>query len=100
MQNCRTTSYIDNLLNMQLTDHRKFIIRLILTPYFVNVQKLTDTESFSRIKEWALKCNTVKKLEPSISYFDYLVDRSIRRAKEETLQHKNRDLYDLLNHYK
>jgi hypothetical protein len=37
---------------MQLSDHRKFAIRLILAPYFVNIQKLTDTECFSRIKEW------------------------------------------------
>jgi hypothetical protein len=73
----------------------------------VNVQKLTDCESFSRIKGWVLNCNTVKKLEPSINYFDDLVNKAIRRAKEtgikplrfeETLQHKNRELYDLLNH--
>jgi hypothetical protein len=51
----------------------------------------------------------VKKLEPSINYFDDLINRSIKRAIEtgvkplkfeETLQHKNRELYDLLHHHK
>jgi hypothetical protein len=46
-----------------------------------------------------------KKLEPSTNYFDNLTNRSIKRAKEtgikplkfeETLQHKNRELYNLL----
>jgi DNA polymerase family B/Primase X len=99
--------YIENILNLQLADHRKFIVSLILAPYFANIQKLTDTESFSRIKEWVLKCNTVKELEPSISYFDDLINRAIERAKdtgirplkfEETLQYKNRELYNMLYH--
>ncbi|MFL6409797.1 MAG: hypothetical protein ACJ71K_00955 [Nitrososphaeraceae archaeon] len=77
------------------------IIRLILVPYFVNIQKLTDANSFGRIKEWVLKCNTVKKLEPSVNYLDDLINRAIKRAKEtgikplkfeETLQHKNGDI--------
>jgi hypothetical protein len=55
------------------------------------------------------KCNTVKKLEPSPNYFDNLINRSIKRAKatgikplkfEETLQHKNRELYYLLRYDK
>jgi hypothetical protein len=101
--------YIENILNLQLADHRKFIVSLILAPYFANIQKLTDTESFSRIKEWVLKCNTVKELEPSISYFDDLINRAIERAKdtgirplkfEETLQYKNRELYNMLYHDK
>jgi hypothetical protein len=90
---------------MSLKDYRKSSISLILAPYFVNVQKLTDVDSFNRIKEWVLKCDLVKKLEPSLVYFDDLINRAVERAKEtgikplkfeQTLQYKNRELYNTL----
>jgi hypothetical protein len=98
-----TIPYIEKLLNVALEDYRKSAISLILAPYFINVQKLTDADSFSRTKEWVLKCNLAKKLEPSINYDD-LINRAIERAKdtgirplkfEETLQYKNRELYNM-----
>jgi Primase X len=101
--------YVEKLLRMQIEDHRKFAISLILAPYFVNIQNLSDVNSFSKIKQWILRCDGVRKLEPCIGYFDYLINRSIERAKEtgikplkfeETLQYKNRELYDLLHHHK
>jgi Primase X len=101
-----TIPYIEKLLNQSLEDYRKAAISLILAPYFVNVQRLTDADSFSRIKEWVLKCNLVKKLEPSLDYFDDLINRAIERAKEtgikplkfeETLKYKNTELYNLLH---
>lgn len=77
-----TIPYIEKLLNQSLEDYRKAAISLILAPYFVNVQKLTDADCFSRLKEWVLKCNQVKKLEPFLDYFDDLINRAIERAKE------------------
>lgn len=97
--------YIELLLQMPLTDYRKSAISLILAPYFVNVQHMSDKESFDRIKEWVLKCNEVKKLEPSIGYFDELINKAIKRARntgikplkfENTLRYMNYELYDLL----
>jgi hypothetical protein len=104
-EDCKTIPYIERLLNITLEDYRKAAISLIIAPYFINVQKLTDADSFSRIKEWVLKCNLAKELEPSLNYFDDLINRAIQRAKEtgikplkfeDTLQYKNRELYDLL----
>jgi Primase X len=104
-EDCKTIPYIERLLNITLEDYRKAVISLIIAPYFINVQKLTDADSFSRIKEWVLKCNLAKELEPSLNYFDDLINRAIQRAKEtgikplkfeDTLQYKNRELYDLL----
>ena len=57
-----TILYIEKLLEIRLTDYRKYSINLILAPYFVNILKLSDEESSSRIKEWVLKCNNVKPL--------------------------------------
>ena len=59
---------------MPLKDYRKSAISLILAPYFVNVQELSDADSFDRIKEWVLRCNEVKELEPSVGYFDELIN--------------------------
>ena len=98
--------YIERLLDMGISDYRKNVISLILAPYFVNIQHLSNTEAFGKIKEWVLKCDKVRRLEPSEYYFDYLIGNAIERAKtsgikplkfEETLQHKCKALYDRLH---
>ena len=104
-----TVTYVERLLEISLTDYRKSAISLILAPYFVNVQHLSDADSFDRIREWVLRCNEVKELEPSVDYFDELINKAIRRARdtgikplkfEETLRYKNQELYDLLRRSK
>jgi hypothetical protein len=101
-----TIYYIEKLLKTQIVDHRKFAISLILAPYFVNIQNLSDADSFSKIKQWVFRCNELMKVEPSIEYFDELIKESIERARntgikplkfEETLSYKNRELYNILN---
>jgi Primase X len=91
---------------MSIPDYRKFAISLILAPYLVNIQHLSNTEAFGKIKEWVLKCGKVRRLEPSEYYFDYLIGKAIERARisgikplkfEETLQHKCKALYDRLH---
>jgi hypothetical protein len=100
-----TIFYIEKLLEINLTDYRKYAINLVLAPYFVNIFNLTDEESFIRIKQWALKCNVIRPLEPSIKDFDTVIKNAIRRAKitgikplkfNETLQLKNKKLYDII----
>jgi len=100
-----TIPYVEKLLNMHLQDHRKFKISLIIAPYFVNIQNLYDADSFTKVKKWTLKCNEIRKLEPSVQYFDALIKRSIERARntrikplkfEETLHYKNEELYNML----
>jgi Primase X len=97
--------YIELLLEMPLIDCRKSAISLILALYFVNIQGLSDADSFNRIREWVLRCNEVKELEPSVGYFDELINKAIKRVRdtgikplkfEETLRYKNPQLYDLL----
>ncbi len=74
-----------------------------------NVQGLSDADSFDRIREWGLRCNEVRELEPSGDYFVELIKKSIKRAREtgikplrfeETLRYKNQELYDLLHQSK
>ncbi len=100
-----TIPYVERLLTMSITDYRKNAISLILAPYLVSIQHLSDREAFSKIEEWALKCNQLRRLEPSIDYFDGLISIAIERARKtgvrplrfkETLQNKNNILYDML----
>jgi hypothetical protein len=67
---------------------------------------LSADESFNRIKQWALKCNKIKPLKPSIMNFDYIIRNAIKRAKvtgvkplkfKDTLQYKNKELYQVLS---
>ena len=98
--------YAERLLNMSIPDYRKFAISLILAPYLVNIQHLSNTEAFGKIKECVLKCNKVRRLEPSEYYFDYLIGKAMESARtsgikplkfEETLRHKCKALYDRLH---
>ncbi len=100
-----TIPYIEKLLEIGISDYRKNAIGLILAPYFVNILKLSDEESFSRIKDWALKCNNINPLKPSIKDFDIIIKNAIKRAKvtgikplkfKDTLQYKNKKLYDII----
>jgi hypothetical protein len=97
--------YVEQLLEMQLKDYRKTAISLILAPHFVNIQKLSDADSFNRTRKWVLRCNEVKELQPDVGYFNELINKSIKRAREtgikplkfeDTLRYKNHELYDLL----
>jgi hypothetical protein len=100
-----TVPYIEKLLEISLTDYRKYAISLILAPYFVNILNLSEAESFNKIKEWTLKCNNIKCLKPSIKDFDIIIENAIKRAKvtgikplklNDTLQYKNKKLYDII----
>ncbi|MGB8936258.1 MAG: DNA primase noncatalytic subunit PriX, partial [Candidatus Nitrosopolaris sp.] len=97
--------YAERLLQMSISDYRKFAISLILAPYFINIQRLSDTETFSRINEWLLKCSKVRNLEPPVAYFDDYTRKAIERARssgikslkfQETLKVKNKALYEML----
>jgi hypothetical protein len=91
--------YVEKLISMPISNHRKFAISLILSPYVVNIQHLPNEECINKIKKWVLKCNEVRGLEPSLEYFDKLIRTSIERCRndpkikplrfEKTLQYKN-----------
>ena len=45
-----TIPYIERLLAMPIADYRKYAISLILGPYFVNIQHISDSEAFFKNK--------------------------------------------------
>lgn len=80
--NNSTIPYVEKLFESSLSDYRKNAISLILAPYFINILKLSDAESFNRIKQWALRCNEVNPLKPSVTDFDNMIKNAIKRAKD------------------
>src|SRR5215212_6989942 len=50
------------ILEHPLPDHRKYIIWRILSPYLLNVKKLSKEEAYSVMKEWLDKCDKLEKL--------------------------------------
>ena len=93
--------WIDSLLQTAISDHRKYCIWRILTPYLVNVRKLSDDESFSAIFTWLDRCDAVQLIS---FYPKPRVRDSIRRARKigyypiglNALKSENAKLYDLL----
>lgn len=98
--------YVDKLFCLPISDHRKFAISLILVPYCLSIKHMSEGESFQTIKHWTLRSDRLRKLEPSIEYFDKLISIAIKRCRqspeikplnfENTLKHKNIALYNLL----
>src|SRR5215212_3407414 len=50
------------ILEQPLPDHRKYIVWRILSPYLLNVKKLSKEEAYSVMKEWLDKCDRLEKL--------------------------------------
>src|SRR5215212_8378228 len=88
------------ILEHPLSDHRKYIVWRILSPYLLNVKKLPKEEAYSVMKEWLDKCDKLEKLNfnskikiknglkgASKGFFPI----SMEKLKEENIQ-----LYDIV----
>ena len=69
--------WIEKLLHTPVTDHRKRTIDLVLAPFLIVIKHLSFEDSYSIIKDWIVKCNSVEMLKPSIEYFDNKIKRTI-----------------------
>jgi non-catalytic primase subunit PriX-like protein len=88
------------ILEHPLPDHRKFIIWRILSPYLLNVKKLTKEESYSVIKNWLDKCDILEKLNFNAKI---KIREGLRGASKgyfpisiEKLKEENKALYDIV----
>jgi hypothetical protein len=50
------------ILEHPLSDHRKYIIWRILSPYLLNIKNCPKRKAYSVIKDWLDKCDKIKKL--------------------------------------
>jgi hypothetical protein len=74
----------------------------LLAPYLINIKHLAVDYAYSLIKHWTLKCNTVRRLEPSLEYFDNKIKTAINNSlqngihpiKKESMQSRYPDWYN------
>jgi len=93
--------WIENgILENPLSDHRKYIIWRILSPYLLNVKSLPKEESYSVIKNWLDKCD---KLEILNFNAKIKIKEGLRGASKgyfpisvEKLKEENKELYDIV----
>jgi hypothetical protein len=88
------------ILDQPLSDHRKYIIWRILSPYLLNVKKLPKEEAYSIIKDWLDKCDKLEKLNfnSKTKIKDGLkgASKGYLPISMEKLKEENRQLYDLV----
>jgi hypothetical protein len=88
------------ILEHPLSDHRKYVIWRILSPYLLNVKKLPKEEAYSVMKEWLDKCDKLEKLSfnPKIKIKDRLrgASKGYLPISMEKLKEENRQLYDIV----
>jgi hypothetical protein len=85
------------ILENPLSDHKKYVIWRILSPYLLNVRKLPKEESYSIMKDWLDRCNRVKELKfnPKIKIKEGLkgASKGYYPISKEKLKEENRQLY-------
>ena len=96
-----TIKWIENgILEHPLSNHRKYIIWRVLSPYLLNVRKLPKEEAYSVMKEWLDKCGKIEKLNfnSKIKIKDGLkgASKGYLPVSMEKLKEENRQLYDLV----
>jgi hypothetical protein len=88
------------ILEHPFSDHRKYIIWRILSPYLLNVRKLPKEEAYSVMKEWLDKSDKLEKLRfnSKIKIKDGLrgASKGYFPISMEKLKEENRQLYDLV----
>jgi hypothetical protein len=100
--NNNSIHWIEALLQNRIVDHRKYVVSLILTPYFVNIKGMSNTDTIAKsIKEWLSKCNKIRQLDSAYDFdskIRYYIERcknnkSLKPIRFNKLQESNPDLY-------
>jgi hypothetical protein len=93
--------WIERLLKTPLADHRKYCIWRIMTPYLLNIRKLSKEEVINILTNWLNQCNQLRR-----SDFNYRqkIREGLEGASEgylpiagENLKEENPELYSLLS---
>ena len=100
-QPTNTIKWIEKgILDHPLSDHRKYILWRILSPYLLNIKKLPKEEAYSVMKEWLDKCDKLEKLtfNPKIKIKDGLrgAGKGYFPISMEKLKEENKALYDIV----
>jgi Primase X len=93
-------SGLEKLLQTPIADHRKYCIWRILSPYLLNVKKLSNEEAYSIMNDWLDKCNKLERLNfnAKAKIKEGLKDASkgYHPVSLEKLKQEDKVLYDIL----
>ena len=95
-------TWIETLLQTPIDDYRKIAIGLVLSPYLINIKKLSYNSASIIIRDWLKKCSQLRPLDAN---FDYRVKYCLNSASKKlqlpikfsTLENKNKVLYRILS---
>jgi len=100
-ENNHRIRYIEGLLQIPISDHRKYALWRIVVPYLINVSKVSYEDAFSIIRVWLDKCS---KLKPLIGVNDRIkpdLNAAVRIGylpiSLSDLETENRQLADLIS---
>jgi hypothetical protein len=97
-------NWIERLLHTPITDHRKFVSYWILSRYLINVKHMNADQAYAIMKDWAMRCNEIRPLSPSVREFDNKIRNDIKEAiksgkapiGEKLLKDMNNELYKMM----
>jgi hypothetical protein len=101
-------SWIERLLKIPISDHRKYCIWRILAPYLINVKHLSFDDSYEKIYQWLDRCKKLKELDfdtetkindslnrvANTGYLPISFDNPLKEPR--TLKTDERELYNIL----
>ncbi|MGB8934175.1 MAG: hypothetical protein WCC17_03605 [Candidatus Nitrosopolaris sp.] len=98
--------WIERLMEKPLGDFRKYCITFFLVPYFINVRRLSDLDTFDRLNVWLEKCRSIHRLDFNVKQrvkYDIKRIRALQKAWHfvknkplHKLKVENPELYTLL----
>lgn len=93
-------SLADDIL---LSDYRKYCIWRIFVPYYINVKKMSETDTIKTVKAWLDRCNIskpldfdpVQKIEEAISNVESYLPIAFDNGEKRTdLKREHPQLYN------
>jgi thioredoxin reductase (NADPH) len=95
--------WIETLLQIPISDHRKYALWRIVAPYLINIKKLSYEDAFSIIREWLDKCDKIKPLDFSVNNrittnLDAATKGGYLPIGFSHLKTQNRELADLISY--
>lgn len=76
--------WIEKILLHPIEDCRKIIVDLILSPYLINIKKMSYDESYRIVREWLDKCNNdSRKLDNYQNFVNYRIHHALITAAKK-----------------
>ncbi len=66
-ENNHKIQWIETLLQIPISDHRKYALWRIVAPYLINIRKMSHEDATRIIREWLDKCDKLRPLDSTVN---------------------------------